>query len=149
VSDCDHEVGTDEHVQLAELHFLHIIEVPGRAQHREQCVAVPLQLGTLMRGDRVVNRQAVQLELARHRPELVDIGPVQPDPRHALPLAQQLVGLLQARRVGRPPTVNVDGVLDQRHGHPHHRHLAASDSCVRGQSCTVSTLTNDRHETAP
>ena len=68
-----------------------------------------------MRGDRVVNSQVVQSELPRHRPELMDIGPVQPDPRHALPLSQQLVSLIQVRRVGRPPTSDIDGVVDQRH----------------------------------
>ena len=57
VPDGDDEVRADEHVQLAELDLLHIVEVAGRAQHREQGVAVPLQLGPLMRGDRVLNGQ--------------------------------------------------------------------------------------------
>ena len=42
MADCDYELGTDAHVQLAELHLLHIIEISRRPQHREQCVAIPL-----------------------------------------------------------------------------------------------------------
>lgn len=64
VADGDHEVFPGEHVDLAELDPLGVIEVAGRAQHDEQGGVIALQLRTLMGGDRVLDGQRVQFELA-------------------------------------------------------------------------------------
>src|SRR5262249_50421643 len=55
VPDCDHEVAADEDVQLSEVHLLDVIEVARRSKDHEQRVAVPLQLGSLMRDDGVLD----------------------------------------------------------------------------------------------
>jgi hypothetical protein len=53
----EHEAGPDEQVNLAEVHFLDIVEVASGAQHGEQGVVVALQLGPLMSDDRILNRE--------------------------------------------------------------------------------------------
>jgi len=78
VPDGDHKIDPDEHVQLAELDPFHVIEIPGREQHHEQGRTVPLQLGPLMRRDRILHRQLVQLELGGHRPDLRHSGRYNP-----------------------------------------------------------------------
>jgi hypothetical protein len=56
-----------EHVQLAESDPLEVLQVPGRAQHREEHVAVPLDLGPLVRLVSVLLGQFVHAELLRRR----------------------------------------------------------------------------------
>src|SRR5664279_3416857 len=98
--DGDHEIDADEQVQLPAPHPLDVIEVPRREQHHEQGRTVPLQLGPLMRRNRVRHRQLVQLELGGHRPDLRHVGPVQPDPGQPVAVPQHLVGFLQTARIG-------------------------------------------------
>jgi hypothetical protein len=98
--DGDHEIDADEQVQLPAPHPLDVIEVPRREQHHEQGRTVPLQLGPLMRRNRVLHRQLVQLELGGHRPDLRHVGPVQPDPGQPVAVPQHLVGFLQTARIG-------------------------------------------------
>ena len=101
VADGDHEVGTDEHVDLAELDLLGLVEVARRAQHDEQRVAVALQLGPLVGDDGVLDGELVELELGGQRGDLVLFRPVQPDPRHPVGLSVQGgVRLRQRRRRG-------------------------------------------------
>ena len=56
--------------------------------------------GPLMRRNRVLHRQLVQLELGGHRPDLRHVGPVQPDPGQPVAVPQHLVGFLQTARIG-------------------------------------------------
>jgi len=98
--DGDHEIDADEQVQLPAPHPLDVIEVPRREQHHEQGRTVPLQRGPLMRRNRVLHRQLVQLELGGHRPDLRHVGPVQPDPGQPVAVPQHLVGFLQTARIG-------------------------------------------------
>ena len=97
-------------------HLFHVVEVPGRAQHQEEGVAVVFQLGPLMAGERVVHRQVVQVELLGHGAQLLGVRPVEPDPRHALALPQHEVRLVQVLRVRGPVPVHVHGVVDDSHG---------------------------------
>ena len=120
--DGEHEVGADEHVDLAEVDLLDVVEVAGGAQHHEQGVAVAFQLGPLVGDDRVLDGQLVQPELLGHGQQLRLGRPVQPDPGHGVRLvAQALVGLGQRRGAVDPPAVPVDGggdhALLHRRGH--------------------------------
>lgn len=82
VADGDHEVGSDEDVQLAEVDLLGRVQVAGCAQHHEQGVAVAFQLGSLVSLQRVLDRQRVQVELFGDGQQLGLGRPVQADPRH-------------------------------------------------------------------
>ena len=62
VADGDHEVGADEHHQLADLDDLVTVDVPGRLEHDEQAVAVPLELRALVGVDGVLDGERVQVE---------------------------------------------------------------------------------------
>jgi hypothetical protein len=59
----DDEVRADEHVQLAELDLLDLVEVAGGVQHQEQGVVVALELGALVGNDGVLDDELVELEL--------------------------------------------------------------------------------------
>ena len=99
--DRHHEVRAGEYVQLAELDLLGLVEVAGRPQHGEQGVAVALQLGALVRRDRVLHGQRVQAELRRRPPRSPSsVGPVQADPGHAAVFGQGLEGLFEVARLG-------------------------------------------------
>ena len=103
MADGDHEVPADEDVDLAELDLLDVVEVAGRPQDDEQRVAVAFELRPLVGDDRVLDRQLVQVELPRHRGELLR-RPVQADPSHRPRLVAQphggaphaVVGLVDA-----------------------------------------------------
>ncbi len=132
VPDGQHEVRADEHVDLAELDLLDVVEVAGGAQHHEQGVAVAFQLGPLVGDDGVLHRHLVQPELLRDGQELGLGRPVQPDPGHrARLLPQPPRGLRHRGRVLHAPAFAVDGggddaLLDGRgdRGGPRlHRHL--------------------------
>ena len=112
--DGDHEVRADEHVQLAELDLLDVVEVARGAQHHEQRGAVALELGSLVRGDRVLDREFVQPELGGEGFQFAGIGSIEPDPRHAVrSLAQDLEGLGERVRVGLAGATAVNGGVDQ------------------------------------
>lgn len=83
MADGDDEVGAGEDVQLAELDALVGLDVAGRAQHGEQHVAVALELGPLVCGDGVLDREVVDPELSRdraHLPRVRAVQPIQPMP---------------------------------------------------------------------
>ena len=117
VSHGDHEVGAGEHVQLAELDPLVHLDVASRPEHREQHVAVALQLRALVSGDGVLDRQVVDSELSSNRPYFAGVGTVQPDPAHPLLLTQQLIGQFQGRRLRPTTPVHVHGVIHDCHQH--------------------------------
>jgi len=88
------EVGPHEEVDLSELHLLQVVDVTRRTQHDEQRAAVPLQLGTLVRAHRVLDRQLVQVEFRCQGGDLGLVRPVEPDPGHRmLGLAERQVGV--------------------------------------------------------
>ncbi len=113
----DHEVGADEHMQLAEVDLLGRVEIARRAQDHEQGVAVALQLGPLVRLHRVFHREWVQVELGGQGEELGLSGAGEADPRHAGRLLAQLAEGLGEGGGGRDPdAVLVQGRLhDARH----------------------------------
>ena len=57
--------GADEHVDLAELDLLDVVDVAGGSEHDEQGVVVAFELGALMGDDRVLDGQRVEPELVR------------------------------------------------------------------------------------
>ena len=113
----DDEVRPDEHVHLAELDPLALVDVARRSEHDEQDVAVALQLGPLVGRDGVLDRERVQLELACDRRDLGVVGPVEADPGHA---ARARGAARRSRRAtrgsARAAPVHVDGVVDHGHG---------------------------------
>ena len=98
MADGDDEVGSDEHVDLAELDLLGLVEVASRAQNDEQDVAVAFQLGTLVGDDGIFDSEVVELELSRQRGDFVLLRTVQPDPRHPVRSAVQGGICLRQRR---------------------------------------------------
>ena len=60
-----HERGPDEHVDLAELDLLLLVDVPGWAQHDEEGVVIPFDLRPLVCVDGVLDGQWMELELRR------------------------------------------------------------------------------------
>ena len=83
MADRDHELRPGEDVHLAELDRLGLVDVARGAQDEEQRVAVALELGPLVGDDRVLDRQLVQVELARDGRELLARRAVEPDPGDA------------------------------------------------------------------
>ena len=84
VTDGQNEVRTTEDVQLAEFDPLGLVAVPRSTQHHEQCLAVALELGALVRDDRILDRQFVEVEMLCSGIQLGVVGPVHADPRHRL-----------------------------------------------------------------
>jgi hypothetical protein len=124
VPDGDDEVRAGEDVQLAERDLLRRVDVAGRPQHAEERVAVALQLRPLVRGDRVLHGQLVQLELGGDRGEVHRVRPVEPDPGHPIGGGvQRLVRLRERRRGGDAVPVDVDGAV-------HHPAAAAAGLVV-------------------
>ncbi len=74
----DHEVGTDEHVDLAGLDGVLLVDVPERLEDQEEAVLVALELGPLVGLDRVLDGQRVQAEDLGDRVQLRLLGLVQP-----------------------------------------------------------------------
>jgi hypothetical protein len=62
VTDVDEEAVADEHLGLAELDLLHVVEVAGRLEHQEDRFVVALQLGHLVGLEGVFDRQRMELE---------------------------------------------------------------------------------------
>ena len=128
VPDGDHEVRPEEQVDLTGLDDLHRVDVDTRPEHHEQDIAVALQLRALVGLDSVLDRQAVQVELLGDRVDLLRGRVHQPDPAEAVAAgragAQLHEGLVEGFRLHHPFAVNVDGVVDHRHG--------CSESDLRG-----------------
>ena len=71
VPDGDEEVVAREEHHLADVDDLLVVAVHDGLEDEEQGVAVLLELGTLVRLDRVLDRKLVQVELAAHGVELL------------------------------------------------------------------------------
>ena len=65
-------------MDLAELDLLLLVDVPGWAQHDEEGVVIPLDLRPLVRVDRVLDGQRMELELRRERSDLVPFDATTP-----------------------------------------------------------------------
>ena len=114
----DDEVPADEHVDLAGLDRVLLVDVPERLEHEEERVVVALELGTLVGVAGVLDGERVQAERARDEVELVGARVVDADPlevarvaRHPR-AAQALVGVRAQRH---PLAPVVEGVVDD-HG---------------------------------
>ena len=116
VTDGDDETLTHEHVQLAELHRLRVVVVGRWPQYDEKRVTVTLELGPLMAGERVVDGELMKREFISDRAHLTGIGAIQADPGHAAALLHHLERLVEAFRILCAVSVDVDGVVDDRHG---------------------------------
>ena len=115
VPDGEDEVIADEHVQLREVDLLAPVVVPRRAQHDEQRLAVPLELGPLMRLHRVLDRELVQVELRRQGRQVRLVRADEPDPGQVAGVrvasfAQQRVGRRERARLREPDAVVVHDV---------------------------------------
>ena len=76
----DHEVGSEEDIDLAGLDGILSIDVPQGLDGQEQRVLIELELGSLMGGDRVLHRQRVESEGVGDALEFLLAGFVQADP---------------------------------------------------------------------
>ena len=91
------------------------LDVARGLEDDEQRVAVHVELRALVRLDRVLDRQLVQVELAPHRVELVLGRLVEADPDERVLLAARLMRV-QDRKLARPAKpVLVDRAVDD-HG---------------------------------
>jgi hypothetical protein len=88
-----------EDVDLAKLDLFDVVEVTSGPKHDEQRVVITFDLGPLMRVDRILDGQRMQLELGGEPLDLVLIGSVQADPGHTLRIrAETVEGFVQERR---------------------------------------------------
>jgi hypothetical protein len=120
VPDGDDEPVADEEEDLAELDLAAL--PAGRLEHEEERVAVELELRPLVRLDRVLDGQLVQVELAPDRVELARARLVEPDPDECVG-PERLVGVLQGKLAGPAPPLLVHGAVDD-HGPSIARHAA-------------------------
>ena len=94
--------GVDEEHQLADLDHLLGVDVAGGLDDDEEGLAVELDLGPLVGLDRVLDRQLVQVELARDRLELLGRGLEDAEPDEAvLAVLGGGAGLVEARSPSR------------------------------------------------
>ncbi len=114
VPDGDDEVLADEHVQLAELDLLDVVEVAGGAQHDEQRRPYRSSFGRWCAMIASSTASGCRSNSVGQRAQLVLVGPVEADPRHPAVLLAQLVERL-AERAGRslPHAVAVHRRVDE------------------------------------
>ncbi len=126
-------------MHLAELDLLGLVEVASRAQHHEQHIAVPLQLGALVSRQRVLDDEGMDAEFVSDFADLFLAGPVQPDPAHPAAFPHALERLAQALRILGAHTVHVDRVVDDRHRRPSlpHRGRAGDHSAGGGTQASA------------
>ena len=105
----DDEPFSDEQKDLPELDVA--VLPAGGLQHEEERVAVDLELGPLMRLDRVLDGELVEVELASHRVELVLGRLVQAEPDERLG-AEGPVGVLERQLPGPAAPLFVHGAVD-------------------------------------
>ena len=130
VPDRHHEVGADEHHDLAGLDDLPglgdrlVLDVVHRLEDHEQGLVVALQLRPLMGVHRILDGQLVQAEHVADGLHLVFVGFVKADPHERFPaLGFEFVHLVQRSGMGvlarQPLAVDVDGAVDHgpRDGH--------------------------------
>jgi hypothetical protein len=129
VSHDDDVVRPDEHLDLAELHGLLFLDIPGRLVDGEHHVVIDLELRPLMRLDRILDRQLVELELPPHRVELLLRRLVEPDP-HECVLGVARGGQLVERQLAGPASP----VLIQRAVDNHGPIVAPLPAVARSES---------------
>ncbi len=108
--DADHEAVADEQMHLPELDLVRVGAVPGRSEHQEERVAVPLELGALVALPGVLDGVLVQVELTRDGGELGIVRTEQSDPGEVAPGVGR-----QGRRTADATSSDVDGVVDECH----------------------------------
>ncbi len=115
VADGDHEVAVDEQQDLARLDVVAVVHVADGLEDDEQGVAVDLELGPLVRVDGVLDRQLVQVELARDGVELLLGGLEDADPHERAVALGGLAGLGEREIARAAAAVLVHGAVDD-HG---------------------------------
>ena len=110
------EVAVDEQQDLAGLEVLLGFDVADRLEHHQQRVAVHLDLRPLVRVDRVLDRQLVQVELAPDGVELLLGRLVDAEPHERAVALGGLAGLGQRQVALAPAPVLVDRAVDDHRG---------------------------------
>jgi hypothetical protein len=130
VPDRDQEAVADEDLDLAQLDRGGLPDVADRLQNNEERIAVDLELRALVRLDRVLDGELVEVELPADGVELLVGRLVEPEPEERVLGSACLVGLLQLRSPGAPTAILVDGEIDD------HRALIMApgerESCAAG-----------------
>jgi hypothetical protein len=119
VADGDDKLRADEDLDLPEHDRLRLVHVAGRPQDDEERVPVALELRALMRLNGVLDRELVQVELARHRNELLLARLVEAQPGDRVPALAGCVQLGEVVGLRRTSAVLVDGAV-----HDHVRTLS-------------------------
>ena len=115
VANGDDEIRTEKDVQFAEFDLFGLVDVPRGPENDEQLFGVPFQFRPLVGCDGVLDGEPVQAELVCHSHDFGDLGSVQADPCHSVPLAHDLEGDIEALGIGSAFSVHIDGVVDDRH----------------------------------
>ena len=117
VADGDDVVGPEEQVDLPGLDGVLLVDVPERLEHHEHVVAVALQLGTLVGGAGILDREGVQVELGGELGELRRLGVEHSDPLEVAGLLLEPAGAGAGPVTGDidPLAVAIEGVV---HDHP-------------------------------
>ena len=108
----DDELRADEDRDLPEHDRLRLVDVASRPQDKEQVVAVVLELRALMSLDGILDRELVEIELARDRCELLLAGFVEAEPRDRIAGLAGGVQLGKAVGLCRALAVAIDGAVD-------------------------------------
>lgn len=104
-------------VELSEPDLLYIIEIPGRAQHREQCVSVSFKFGALVTVLGVLHSKFMKAELLRDGTQFSRFWAVQADPRHAAPVPHHFIRFVQGSGIIRPAPFHVGALACARISH--------------------------------
>ena len=116
MADGDDEAGVDEEHQLADLDHLLGVDVAGGLDDDEEGVAVELELGPLVRFDRVLDRQLVEVESAGDLPELLRRRFEHAEPDEGPVPARRRAGLVEREVVAAAQPFLVGGALDDHRG---------------------------------
>ena len=106
----------DEDRDLAERDGLRLVEIARGPKDDEQRFAVALQLRTLMGLDRVLDREFMEIELARDRGELLLARFVQTEPRDRIAGHAGGVQLGEVVRLRHTTAIAIDGTIDDHAG---------------------------------
>ena len=126
----DHEVAVDEQQDLADLDDSSVVDVAHGLQHHEQRVAVHLELRPLVRVDRVLDRERMQVELLANGVELLLGRLEQPDPHEGAIAPAGKGGLLDRGLARMAPAVLVDGAVDD-HRKQYAAHIGSRSGAFR------------------
>jgi hypothetical protein len=113
VANRDEEAVADEEEDLAEVDRLVLCAPAGRLEHEEERIAVDLELRPLMRLDRVLDGELVQVELAPDRVELVLRGLEQAEPGEGPVAPAGLISILERQLSGSAATLFIDRAIDE------------------------------------